>query len=88
MNEPTPRAMDAVRGFCDGIHVMARDHGGVYIILPIMGPDDRQIAYVIDPGGGVEQRIEAEPTAVEVVTLNGSVFDMLNTVADVEEGDG
>lgn len=30
---------------------------------------------------------EIAPPAVEVVTLTGSVFDMLNQVADAEEGD-
>ena len=59
MNEPTPRAMDAVLEFIQGINVMARTNGGAYILVPIMGPDDRQVAYKISPKGEVEQRIEA-----------------------------
>ena len=60
MNEPTPRAFDAIREFTDGIMVMARTNGGAYIALPIMGPDDRQVAYKISPKGEVEQRIEQD----------------------------
>lgn len=87
MNEPTPRAFDAIREFCDGISVLARENGGAFIALPIMGPADRQVAYVIDAVGNVEQRVEQvgdDPAIgpddntppVTWGTYTGSVHDM------------
>ena len=90
MAEPihvTAQAHDAAREFVDGIQFVQTPYipGGFAILLPIMGPDDRTVHYEVDAQGHVTQLIGLRD---DIVTLNGSVFDMLRQVAETEEGDG
>jgi hypothetical protein len=88
MTKPTRRTVDALNEFVNGITFLTiADTDGsirVSIQLPVMGPEDRVVTYMVDPEGKVTQHV-AEGPFVEVVTLNGSVFDMLDQVADAEE---
>ena len=74
MSEPTARTIDAVREFVNGITFLPiADDGAisVSIQLPVMGPADRVVTYMVDPDGNVTQHIADEPFVPFVELIDG-----------------